>query len=73
MQNCKYLTFKIRAHGLQLHMRMMFYIRMVLEVASSEVATIQFLNRGFQTVYRWPRTDDVADVQVSLFLLLILG
>ena len=27
------------------------------------MATIQFLNRGFQTVYRWPRIDDVADVQ----------
>jgi len=32
-------------------------------VASSEVATIQFLKRGFQTVYRWPRIDDVADVR----------
>lgn len=40
-----------------------FFIGTVLEVASSEVATIQFLNRGFQTVYRWPRIDDVADVQ----------
>ena len=40
-----------------------FFIGTVLEVASSGVATIQFLNRGFQTVYRWPRIDDVADVR----------
>lgn len=40
-----------------------FFIGTVLEVASSEVATVQFLNRGFQNIYRWPRIDDVADVQ----------
>ena len=39
------------------------FIGTVLEVASSELATIQFLNRGFQTVYSWPRIYDVANVQ----------
>ena len=35
----------------------------MLNVTSPEVATVQFLNRGFQTIYRRPRIDDVADVQ----------
>jgi len=39
-----------------------FCIGTVLEVTSSEVATIQFLNRGIQTVYICPRPDDVAEV-----------
>jgi len=43
------------------------FIGTVLEVISSEVATIQFLNRGLQTVYKCLRTDDVAEVQSELF------
>jgi len=30
------------------------------------VATIQFLKRGLQIVYRWLRTDDVTEVQSKL-------
>ena len=40
-----------------------FFIGTVLDVANFEVATVQFLNRGFQTTYRWPRIDDVAEVR----------
>ena len=39
----------------------------MLEVTSSEVATIQLLN-GLQTVYRCPRTDDVAEVMSEFVL-----
>jgi len=31
------------------------------------------LNRAVPSIYRWPRTDDVAEVQSELILLLILG
>ena len=40
-----------------------FFIGTVLDVENFEVATVQFLNRGFQTTYRWPRIDDVAEVR----------
>ena len=40
-----------------------FFIGTVLDVANFEVATVQFLNRGFQTTYRWPRIDDVAEIR----------
>ena len=40
-----------------------FFIGTVLDVANFEVATVQFLNRGFQITYRWPRIDDVAEAR----------
>jgi hypothetical protein len=40
-----------------------FFIGMVMDVNNEAMATVQFLQRGYKDVFRWPRVDDVAPVE----------
>ncbi len=45
-----------------------YYVGQVIDFKSSEVSTVQFLKTVSDNIYRWPRTDDVADIQSSFLL-----
>ena len=40
-----------------------FYIGQTTMLDSQETATVQFLNQGYQDIFRWPRVEDVADIE----------
>ena len=49
-------------HGWLLYMKKATMWVKFIEIESPETATVQFLNRGFKDIFRWPRIDDVADI-----------
>ena len=40
-----------------------FFIGQVAEVYSEQCGLVQFLQRGYQNLFRWPRVDDIADIE----------
>ena len=42
-----------------------FFIGCVISVDNPLKGTIQFLNQGAQSQFRWPRVDDISDVEAK--------
>lgn len=42
-----------------------YFIGKVINVQSELSATVQFLNRGYRNVFRWPQVDDIAVIDAK--------
>ena len=55
-------TFKAQGEWVAVAYETEWFIGSVVDVISAERADIQFLSRGHQNIYRWPRVDDIDTV-----------
>lgn len=42
-----------------------YYIGEVVTVENGTLATVQFMNRGFRNMFRWPQVDDIAAIEAK--------